>query len=105
MLPARPSAARADPSAACCIASAALLAGVDEDAAYFSPEEEQLYTTPLRLLQAIDLYLSHLAGSGGTAPRGSLPALAGGGLGLSAAQLQVGQQCRVAGRSRARSAA
>ncbi|PSC70751.1 hypothetical protein C2E20_5944 [Micractinium conductrix] len=63
-------------------------AGVDEDAAYFSPEEEQLYTTPLRLLQAIDLYLSHLAGSGGTAPRGSLPALAGGGLGLSAAQLQ-----------------
>ncbi|KAL4451850.1 hypothetical protein ABPG75_007512 [Micractinium tetrahymenae] len=64
---------------------------VDDDASYFSPDEEQVFTTPLRLLQAIDLYLSRLQG-GGSSGSGSTgrqqAALPGGGLGLSAAQLQ-----------------
>ena len=43
----------------------------NDDGAYFSPDEDQLSTTPLRLLQAIDLYTARLqrnAGDGGGAP-------------------------------------
>ncbi len=62
-------------------------AAVDDDASYFSPDEDQVYTTPLRLLQAIDLYLARLQG-GGPAGGRAQAALPGGSLGLSAAQLQ-----------------
>lgn len=46
-----------------------------------------MYTTPLRLLQAIDLYLARLQGGGPGGGRAQA-ALPGGSLGLSAAQLQ-----------------
>lgn len=63
-------------------------ADVDDDAAYFSPDEDQVYTTPLRLLHAIDLYLARLRGS--STPAGQhVPALVSGGLGLSLAQLKA----------------
>lgn len=62
-------------------------AAVDDDASYFSPDEDQVYTTPLRLLQAIDLYLARLQGAGPAGARAQA-ALPGGSLGLSAAQLQ-----------------
>ena len=68
---------------------------MDDDADYFpsNAEEEQVFTTPLRLLQAIDLYTSRLQGSsnsqrgggGGAAP----DLLPGSSLGLSLPQLQA----------------
>lgn len=65
---------------------------MDDDAAYFSPDEDQVYTTPLRLLQAIDLYSSRLSGGGGgsSGSNGGRPLeLVGGGLGLTLPQLQT----------------
>lgn len=71
------------------------LTDVDDDAAYFSPDEDQVYTTPLRLLHAIDLYLARLRGS--STPAGQhVPALVSGGLGLSLAQLKVRSSCACA---------
>lgn len=62
---------------------------MDDDAAYFSPDEDQLYTTPLRLLQAIDLYERHLTAprGGSAAGGGPVAALAGASLGASLPQL------------------
>jgi hypothetical protein len=66
---------------------------VDDDADYFSPGEDQVSTTPLRLLQAIDLYLARLQGGGSTAGparAGRQPAaLMGGRQGLSLGQLEA----------------
>lgn len=66
---------------------ARLPAAVDDDASYFSPDEDQLSTTPLLLLQAIDLYLARLrsGAAGGSRAQAALP---GAGLRMSAAQLQ-----------------
>lgn len=74
-------------------ANVSLHAAVDDDDAYFSAEEDQVYTTPLRLLQAIDLYSSRLSGGGSSGNGnggGAHPLeLVGGGLGLTLPQLQA----------------
>ena len=64
---------------------------MDDDAAYFSPDEDLVFTTPLRLLQAIDLYSSRLHGSARVADAsGRPPAQLGGlSLGLTLPQLQA----------------
>ena len=76
-----------------CLPACPPAAAVDDDADYFSPGEDQVSTTPLRLLQAIDLYLARLQGgrtTAGPAGAGRQPAaLMGGGQGLSLAQLEA----------------
>ncbi len=67
-------------------------AAVDDDADYFSPDEDQVFTSPLRLLQAIDLYMTRLQGGrgGATDPAGrSAAQLTGAGIGLTLAQMQT----------------
>ena len=59
----------------------------DVDDAYFSPDEDQLSTTPLRLLQAIDLYAARLQRDGGDGS-GAL-ALPGGIQGLRLDEVEV----------------
>lgn len=58
---------------------------MDDDAAYFSPDEDQLSTTPLRMLQAIDLYERRLTTPSGAGPgagqRSPVAELAGAALG------------------------
>ena len=65
-------------------------AAVDDDAAYFTPDEDQVFTTPLRLLQAIDLYLARLQGRGDGAGGGGRAAaqLTGASMGLTLPQMQ-----------------
>ncbi|PRW57338.1 mitochondrial presequence translocase subunit Tim44 [Chlorella sorokiniana] len=65
-------------------------AAVDDDADYFSPDEDQVFTSPLRLLQAIDLYLARLQGGRGGPPDAgarSAAQLTGASMGLTLPQM------------------
>ena len=67
-------------------------AAVDDDADYFSPDEDQVFTSPLRLLQAIDLYLARLQGGRSAAVDGSgrpVAQLTGAGIGLTLTQMRA----------------